>query len=67
MRLSYLGIKERQGSLRWFAVFTTTSPSGNHLATDEQVGEERDALVFDAAGNLATLTKIVKGDGGNRM
>jgi hypothetical protein len=45
--------------------WTTTSPIWeDHLATDERVGEERRIPRLDAAGNFASWTTIVKGDGG---
>ena len=40
MSLSHLSIKE-SAEVRWLPVFNDRIPiGGNHLATDEQVGEE---------------------------
>ena len=41
---------------------TATSPIRNHLATDEQVGEEPMPRL-DAGANLAARKKMVKGEG----
>jgi hypothetical protein len=53
-------IKERQAVSAAFAVLDDHIPfQGDHLATDEQVGEERDALVL-MLGIFANPSRIVK-------
>ncbi len=55
--------RQGEADIRWFAVFYDHIPrEGNHLATDEQVGQSICSRL-DAAGNLATRMKIVKENG----
>jgi hypothetical protein len=65
MSLSRIGIKERAGNPLVLPFSTATSPLGNHLATDEQVGQSIRSRL-DAAGKFATRTNIVKGKGEGR-
>jgi hypothetical protein len=58
-----MSASRRDQAVRWFAVFHDHIPKlGNHLATDQQVGEGAMPRL-DAGGNIATRTTIVKGDG----